>query len=106
MGRNLWIGFIFLTACSEQGIHNIGDGGDGDGPIIEVTPDYLDFGVVSRDQPAVLRQFTVRSVGVTDLEVTDVVIEGDAGASFSMISPLTDFVLPPARSMQIPFQVS
>ena len=95
MGRNLWIGFIFLTACSEQGIHNIGDGGDGDGPIIEVTPDYLDFGVVSRDQPAVLRQFTVRSVGVTDLEVTDVVIEGDAGASFSMISPLTDFVLPP-----------
>ena len=60
MGRNLMMGFIFLTACGEQGIHNIGDGGDGDGPMIEVTPDYLDFGLVSRDRPAVMRQFIVQ----------------------------------------------
>ena len=84
-----------LSACNEQGIHSISDGGDGDGPRIEVEPDYLDFGLASRDDPAVMRQFTVRSVGATDLEVSDLFLEGDDGASFTVISPLTNFVLPP-----------
>ena len=95
MTRMVLFGSLLLSACSDQGFNNISDGGDGDGPRIEVDPGSLDFGVSSRDDAAVLRQFVVRSIGSTDLEISDIFIEGDAAASFTMITPLTDFVLPP-----------
>ena len=42
-----------LAACSDVGINPIKEGSDGDGPAIEVDPDFLDFGVASKDDDAV-----------------------------------------------------
>lgn len=91
----LAIAAVFAVGCSEQGFHSVDGAGGGDGAAIEVTPAWLDFGLLGADDEAVVQQFTVKSVGRTDLEVSGFEITGDAPASYTILSNLQTFVLPP-----------
>lgn len=89
-----------LTACMEQGFEKTGGGSDGYGPDIEVTPTYLDFGTFDAEDDAVVRTFTIESVGSEDLHVESVLISSE-DAGFTIVSDSTAFVLAPGESRDI-----
>jgi hypothetical protein len=91
----------FALACSESNLSSLKDGGDGDGPMIEVTPDFLDYGTLGQSDGPVIQSFTVTSVGATDLEVDGVTIEGAAASSFAVVSGFGGVVLAPGESQVV-----
>ena len=89
-------GFVSLAAilagCSEVNLSNIGDGGQGVSPKIEVNPGFLDYGMVE-DGAEVVRTFTVKNVGGAPLTVDDVTL--DAPASYTILTDVTAVLLDP-----------
>jgi hypothetical protein len=90
-----------LAGCSENGLAALDKGNGGEGPQIEVDPDWLDFGTVSYDDGSVVRSFIVRSVGATDLEISGMTIEGEDGASFSIITANSVIDLEPGEETEV-----
>lgn len=101
MIRSSLIVAFLLGGCSDVEFHPIKEGGDGDGPAIEVDPDFLDFGTASKDDDAVVKSFLIRSVGATDLEVSSIELSGSSAASYAIISESSSFVLPPGAEQSI-----
>ena len=100
---------ISLVACSDQGIHSLGDGDGAGGPQIAVDPEIVDFGEASRGEFKT-DVFTITNVGDGDLHVDDIVL-ADEEAGFSILSETLDFYLPAGASQEIevdwtPFGVS
>ncbi len=92
---------VLLAGCTENSFSKIDDGNNGDGPAIEVDPSFLSFGTVGGDDDPVIQSFTVRSVGLTDLEISGMTIEGDNAGSFTIISPNTVIDLAPEEETTI-----
>ncbi len=91
---------LALSACSEQGFKETTGGDATSGPAIEVTPTYLDFGDFGASDDAVVRTFTVGSVGGEDLHVESVTISAEE-AGFTIVSDETAFVLEPGESRDV-----
>ena len=89
-----------LSACQEQGFSKVTDAYGADGPQIEVTPTYLEFGELDDDDDAVVRTFTITSVGESPLEVSGVEISGPE-SGFTILSSETAFTLAPGDSQDI-----
>lgn len=89
---------LLAVGCIEQSFSTVDDAGDGDGPLIEVTPRFLDFGELGQDDEAAILEFEILSVGATDLEVSGIELVGDDAQSFTILSGETSFVLPPSTS--------
>lgn len=88
------------VACSDQGFNVAGDPVDGNVPAMLVEPARIDFGTLGQADEALVKTFTIKSVGATDLTVDGVELLGDAG-SFTILSEQTSFVLPPGTSQEI-----
>ena len=73
---------------------------------IEVTPAALDFGVLSYEDPASIRTFTITSVGSDPATVTNVEIQGAEATSFTLLLPFEETVLEMGESIdvQVAFQ--
>lgn len=91
---------LILSACSEQGFKETTSGKDSLNPAIEVTPTYLDFGTFGEDGDAVVKTFTIKSVGGEDLHVDGVTISAE-DAGFTIVSDGTAFTLEPGESRDI-----
>ncbi len=89
------------TGCSDQNFSNVNNGSSGDGPRIEVTPTYIDFGLGGVDDPAVIESFTIKSVGGSDLAVSGIELSGSGAASYTLLADELDFVLPPGSQEEI-----
>ncbi len=92
---------VLLVGCSDQAFNPITATDQGGGPGIAVDPDYIDFGVASRDDDAVLQTFAIQSVGETDLTVTGMRIEGDSPESFTLVDAEEGYVLPPGTEVEV-----
>ena len=100
MHRSLILATTLLIGCkSDQGFTENFGAGAGDGPMIEVEPLLLDFGVVADE--ALVQEFIIRSVGNTDLEVSGIELSGQASGSYTVLSAETAFVLPPGTEQTI-----
>lgn len=86
---------VIIGGCSEQGFHSVDKNGDGDGPAIEVSPRSLDFGLLGHGDEAVVQQFRIKSVGATDLTLGAIDIQDAGSASFTVLTDLEGYVLPP-----------
>ena len=90
-----WIGPLLFVACID---HN-GDGTDAVDadaePAVQVTPQYLNFGVWSQEDGALQEEFTIRNVGGSDLDVISVEISGYAAGTFSLVGGAISLTLPP-----------
>lgn len=89
------------AGCLEQGFSNVDGAGNGDGPRIEVSPNFIDFGMLGADDEPVLESFTVKSVGQTDLEVSGMEMAGSGAASFTFMTEELAFTLPPGAEAEI-----
>lgn len=99
--RSSWIVAVGLLACNESELKSISDpnyAGDMD---IEVTPAALDFGLASFEDPAVIRTFTISSVGADPATVSSIEIQGDDAVNFSLLVPFMETVLEPGETMDI-----
>ena len=92
---------LLAVGCIEQSFSTVDGSAGGDGPQIEVTPRFLDFGELGQGDEAVVLEFLVESIGATDLEVASIDIAGDDANSFTILSGATSFVLPPGSSETI-----
>lgn len=90
-----------LSGCIEQSFSNVDGSSSGDGPRIELTPLYIDFGTGGVDDPPVIESFLVKSVGETDLTVSGMEISGSGAASFTLVTEELDFVLPVGAEQEI-----
>ncbi len=95
-----WSLLLLLAACNEQGFKSTTEGDDAYGPEIEVTPTLLDFGTFGESDDAMVRTFTVESVGSEDLHVDSVTISAE-DAGFTIVSDETAFVLAPGESRDV-----
>ena len=95
-----------LFACTEANLNELKDPYDAGDVNIEVSPPALDFGLLSYDDPAVLRTFTISSVGADPATISAIEISGVEESSFSLVSPFVETVLQPGESMdvQVAFQ--
>ena len=75
--------FLSLWGCSEQSLNEIDNSKYVDGALIEVDPEIIDFGLVFGPQEA---SFTVRSVGVQPLEVSDLQFVGPDALNFTLLN--------------------
>jgi hypothetical protein len=91
---------LLLCACSENTLVITKEGSGGEGPGIEVKPGSLTFGTLGQDDPAEVQSFVVRSIGSTDLTVSEMSVEGEGAGSFTLLSETT-FVLPPGAEQEI-----
>lgn len=91
---------LVATACSDQGFHVSDNNADGAVPAILVDPGRIDFGTLGQADEALIKTFTISSVGDMNLTVDGVELLGDAG-SFTIVSEQTSFVLPPGTSQEI-----
>lgn len=91
---------LLAVACNDQGFSVAGPGASGDLPAILVEPASIDFGSLGQAEEALVKTFTIRSVGGSDLTVYGVEMLGDA-TSFTIVSEQTEFVLPPGTSQEI-----
>lgn len=92
------LGFAFtlpfaLLACSENGFVKADETQVGDGKI-NVEPLELDFGQLAAGEQAI-QTFTISNIGVGDLTVTNLQLEG---ASYTVLTDLSNFVLPAGAS--------
>lgn len=83
-----------FTACSENGISNLGPG-DGVGGEIAVSPDALVYGLLAGGEEEILT-FEITNVGTAALRVDELVLAGSD--SFILIDPPSDFLLPEGAS--------
>lgn len=89
-----------LVGCIEQGFEKTDPSKDAYGPAILVSPTALDFGTFDEGDDAVVRTFTVKSVGAENLHVSDITI-GAEGTGFTIVSDSTSFALDPGESRDI-----
>lgn len=89
-----------LFGCSENAFQKVGDGVGGDGPKVSVSPTFLDFGSLDAEDDAIVRTFTITSVGASPLTVSDVEIQGEA-TGFTLLTDITDLVLDPDESFDV-----
>lgn len=92
---------LFLFACSEQGFTSTAGLHDADAPAINVTPPLVEYGTLSQNAEPLVKTFTIQSVGGADLHVSDIQILGDS-ESFTILSDVTEFVLPPGSNQEVP----
>ena len=95
------LSLLALFGCSETGLNDIKSGNGGPDAQIEVTPDYVDFGMVGSDVSTVSRTFTVRSIGEEDLEVSGITLSGEQSFSFMIVNTDTSFTLPSGAEREI-----
>ena len=91
---------VLLFGCSEQGFNKTEGGTRGGAPAVKVTPTALDFGSLSSGDDAMVRTFTIKSVGDEDLHVDSVFISAE-DAGFTILTDTTAFVLEPGDSADI-----
>lgn len=94
---------LALAGCSEFELINKPLGEDGDAPDIELDPSSLEFGLLSSGQTEV-QTFTVRNVGESTLNVSDIVI--GAGLSFEILGPEVEFDLEPGEETTVDVEFS
>ncbi len=100
MTRSIALVTTLLIGCAnDQAFHETNGSGSGDGAMIEVTPLTLDFGVVSDE--AVIQTFLVKSIGNTDLEISSIKLSEQASVSYTLLSDLDSFMLPPGSEEEI-----
>jgi hypothetical protein len=92
---------LTLSACSDTNFSKIPEANGGDGPRIEVSPGLLQFGTLGHDDPAAVQTFTIKSVGDVDLRVDEILIDGEAMGSFTLLTEGTEFLLPPGATQEI-----
>ncbi len=90
-----------LFGCMEQGFSEVDDNAGGEGPEIDVSPVLLEYGTLGQDDDAVVKAFTVSSVGATDLSILGMELDGAAVGSFSIITDDTSFRLPAGAEKEI-----
>ena len=90
-----------LVGCTESSLHGLKDGEGGPDAQIEVTPEYVDFGMVGSDVDTVSRTFVIRSVGTEDLDVTGITLQGEDAFSFMIATADTSFLLPSGAEREI-----
>ncbi len=97
---------ILTLACNEGELGSLKDLNQSMGMDIEVTPSALDFGLLSYEDPATIRTFTISSVGVDPATVSSIEIQGDEATSFTLLMPFEETVLDPGESIdvQVAFQ--
>lgn len=86
---------LLLVACgSENKLGHVDDYGGADGPIIDVTPDNLDFGALGDGEVATMT-FTVSNVGPEGslLNVSGIDLTGTGVESFTILTDPLDFSL-------------
>lgn len=91
---------LLLVACSEQSFNKTDGNASGSGPAIQVTPTYLDFGSLSSGDDAMVRTFTIKSVGADSLHVDSVFISAE-DAGFTILTDTSGFVLEPGDSADV-----
>ena len=97
---------LFSVGCSENDLGDLKDISNPSDMDIEVSPAALDFGILSHGDPAVLRTFTITSVGSDPATVSNVEIQGDEATSFTLLLPFEETVLEMGESIdvQVAFQ--
>lgn len=97
---------LLLTACSDQSFAKIDENNDGDDPNVEVSPLLLEFGTLTRDDEPVIQTFTIKSTGVSDLQIDSLVLNGDHAASYTILTDLTGVVMPPGteETVEVAFE--
>ncbi len=97
---------VLTLACNEGELGNLKDLNQSMGMDIEVTPSALDFGLLSYEDPATIRTFTISSIGVDPATVSSIEIQGDEATSFTLLMPFEETVLDPGESIdvQVAFQ--
>lgn len=83
--------------CSEQSFTPKAEDDNASGQLIEVSPLLLEYDVLS-DGEEQTRSFTVTNIGTAELSVSDIEITGSE--SFLLLSPDTEFALPPGASSE------
>ena len=97
MYRYLVLPIVGLTACNDTQLNPFDDLGVGDGPAVEVEPSYVDFGELHYQAAPIVQQFTIFSVGDTDLLLEKVTLD-EGSASFQILTDIGSTVLPPGAS--------
>ena len=97
---------LFAAGCSEKDLSGLSDISNATDMAIEVSPLTLDFGLLSHEDPAVIRTFTISSVGMDPATVTGVEIQGEEAASFTLVTPFEETILESGDSIdvQVAFQ--
>ncbi len=97
---------LFAFGCSENDLGDLKDISNPSDMDIEVSPAALDFGILSHGDPAVLRTFTITSVGSDPATVSNVEIQGTEATSFTLLLPFEETVLEMGESVdvQVAFQ--
>ena len=97
---------LWAFGCSENDLGDLKDISNPSDMDIEVSPAALDFGILSHEDPAVLRTFTITSVGSDPATVSNVEIQGDEATSFTLLLPFEETVLEMGESIdvQVAFQ--
>lgn len=86
-----------FTACSENTISKIDDNQGNTGPMIEVEPQFLQFGELAAGEQEV-QVFTINSVGGSDLEISSIELAANSAGSFTILtSGYEDVMLPGTR---------
>ena len=86
-----------LTACSENSISKIDDNQGNTGPMIEVEPQFIQYGQLAAGEQEV-NVFTINSVGGEDLEISSIEMESTSAASFTILtSGFEEVMLPGTR---------
>ena len=92
---------LTVLGCSENDLGDLKDISNPSDMDIEVTPAALDFGVISYEDPASIRTFTITSVGSDPATVTDIEIQGVEAASFTLLMPFEEVTLETNESIDI-----
>lgn len=97
----VWIIGLTTLACNESELGTLKDLNQSMGMDIEVTPAALDFGLLSYEDPATIRTFTINSIGVDPATITGIEIQGEDAASFALLMPFEETVLDPGESLDV-----
>lgn len=91
---------VLATACSENGLHDLNDAGGPNGPMIELVPDRIEFGELSKGEVQIER-FLANSVGQGDLLVER--WELFSAGSFTLVTPDDELptLMPPGSSAEV-----
>ena len=92
---------LFSIGCNENDLGDLKDISNPSDMDIEVTPAALDFGIISYEDPASIRTFTITSVGSDPATVTDIEIQGVEAASFTLLMPFEEVTLEMDESIDI-----
>jgi hypothetical protein len=79
--------FVLALACYDQTIHTLEDGVGGDGPQIDVTPEFLDFGELGANAEPVTKTFTITSIGTLPAAIEAIHFDGEGYNSFHLAEP-------------------